>query len=253
MKVICPNKISSLSASSNDSDYPVDNLYDDFTTSLWKAESNVATLHIQVLATSNAIAVVNTNATSIEIIKSVASGVQWASRIQWGSNVNWQIADGGVLSDSYTPGARAQWINYTQTNNPTDIDLVFTSPGGTVVEAGIVRAGYAYSFNSPRVGLAEDRKSTSIINPLPYGGAYIKNKQQNIRKFQLSTYATRDNDFYEFLYDVGLEAEGKPLAWSLTDTLTNQDWTLFASLDGINGAHPYPVYSSISATLLEAV
>lgn len=252
MKVIYPDKVNSISATEEDSDYPVSNLYDQHATSVWKAESKDASITVQVQATSNAIAIFRTNATTANLRFSSGSNIIWEAGTRWGANEAWDYSH-TLITDSYSPTFISQWIDYTEIAGAVDVVIDLVSPNGTVLEVGAIKAGYAYSFNDPRYGFSENRRTTSVINDLGYGYKYIKNKVQNIREFSGGLFITRDSDFYTFMNLIKMQGGSEPLAWRLVDSLSNQDWVVLAYISQLSGNHDYRLYNNLSWSLIEAI
>ena len=293
MKVIYPDKINSISASDEDSDYPVSNLYSKHTTDVWKSTGQYATLICQVNSGSNAFALFNTNAeiigiqfltvngsTTPEIIW--ASGNDWFSEIQWGqiyipseanngtmeaSNIIWED-DARVFSNAqwdqnhetsiranYLVNPLTVWINYGLQSIPIDLTLYLEAPVGEVVQVGAIRAGYAYSFNDIRPGVTESRTSTSIINDLSYGYIYINNAIQNTKNFKCKLDIARNSDFYTLLHNIIVQAKGEPLAWYLAESLSTEYWVVLGYIPsgGFSGSHLFPLDSEVSLSIVEAI
>ena len=256
MKVIYPNKINSISATKEDSDYPVSNLYDTHTTNIWKAATAAtATLILQVTADSNAIALFRTNAISAELTFERGSNVIWEGGTRWGDNTQWDQSHVFGSLGTYSPDYVSQWIDYTSIASATDITISLSANVGETLEVGAVRAGHAYTFNDFRYGLGEDRRSTSVIKNLAYGHTYIKNEAQNIRELAGGLDVTRDSDFYTLLHTIAMQSGAEPLAWRLVTSLRNQDWVILAYIipGGISGTHSLPLDSEMSLSLVEAI
>jgi len=252
MKIIYPDKVNSISATEEDSDYPVSNLYDQHATSVWKAESNSASITAQVQAGSNAVAIFRTNATAVNLRFSSGSNIIWEAATRWGGNSAWDYSH-TLITDSYTPSFISQWIDYTEISGAVDVIIDLVSPGGTILEVGAIKAGHAYSFRDPQYGLSENRKTTSVIKSLSYGYKYIKNKVQNIREFSGGLDIIRDSDVYTFLNLIKIQGGSEPLAWRIVDSLSNQDWVILAYIKSSSNKHSYTFNDVLSFSLIEAI
>ena len=258
MQVIYPNLINSISASEEDTDYPVSNLYNAHTTDVWKAESKDATLRCQVAAGSvgsNAIAIFNTNAVTLDLTFRSGSLIIWETGTRWLSNVGWDQTHTFATITTHLPDNKSQWIDYGDQTDPVDVTIDLEAAPGEILYVGTVKAGYSYTFNDPQPGMSEGRESMSIIKDLSYGYTYIKNQTQNARGFGGGLDIVRETDFYTLMHKIALNAGAKPLAWRLVNGLTNQDWVVLAYIvpGGMSGTHSFPLDSEMSFSLMEAI
>lgn len=78
MKLMYPhNYATAITASTENANFPVENLEDDYVGNLWKATGTVATLIIECAAGTNCLAIFNTNAESITIRLSGWESIDW--------------------------------------------------------------------------------------------------------------------------------------------------------------------------------
>lgn len=238
MKILYPDKISSITASEAATDYPPTNLADNYTTNLWKGTSATATplITLSVAGDSDVVALFNTNATSVDILVKKSTGATV-------SNTHYTV-------DSDLPNI---WAEYTSQVTTHTIEITFNGPSGAVTECGVIRAGKSNTFLDPQKGLHESLKDLSVIVD-SRGSTYYK-KRALIRMFSGQIDTIRDNDFYTFLYTIMKNTGRTPLAWKIVTEFTSQKWTIFAWIvTGFpSGVHSLFNVSTISFSLQEGI
>lgn len=257
MKVIYPDLTVSIAADEEDSDWPVSNTQDDYPGNVWKATSRTAELTIVAGAGANAVAVFNTNATSVTMISKTGNEVAWRDGTEWRNPVTvmWREYDASTYSvyDLTTSGVGAFWAEYTDPEIQHTVYLSFVSPSGTVVQAGVVRVGTVNSFRDPKYGLKEGLIDYSIVKELNNGARYYR-KRNIVRTFSGQLLEDRDVDFYKFMLDIAQTVGPAPLAWRVSTNKTNWEWVVYAALDGMpGGSHDYPSDSLIDFSLIEMI
>ena len=236
MKILYPDKITSIAASSENANYLKENISDDYRGRYWAAgTSTLATLTLGVSADSNALALSNTNSVTVtvQINNSIGSPI-------YGPTAH--------TMDSTRPDL---WVDYTLATGTTQAIITFSSLATAIPYCGVVRAGYAYDFPNPQYGLSESMEDLSIVKKLNNGATYYK-KRDIIRTFSGSLDVDRDTYFYVFMYTIFMNNGQSPLFWRITD-LSGQDWTLFARLNGSmpSGSHANYNNNTISFSLVE--
>lgn len=264
MKVIYPNKISAVSASSSDAEYPTSYLLDDHIKRPWKSTINTGTLTISVDGGSSgilgcgifetnairAVITVRNNTDTADIIPAVTydtGATTWYGFI---------TGDGDYFKNLWHEYSSA---TYPAVESQHKIRIALTASAGQQVYVGIVRAGKSKDFRNPQYGLKEGLKDYSIKKELNNGARYYR-KRDIARTFSGQVMVDRDPDFYKFLHDVAQTAGGIPLAWLLYDDdsvlTTNEEnrWAIFGYLDDMPaGTHDYYSHSQISFSITEAV
>lgn len=235
MKIIASNKITGVTGSTEDAEYPDDNVLDDFRMNPWQAVSAVeSTLTINIAANSNAIAMSYMNSATVTV----------------------EVKDNGG-STIYGPTAHAitinnpnLWVDYTAQALSHSAVLTFSNPG-VAPYCGVVRAGTASEFNSLFKSMREGLKDTSIKHQYNNVARYYKNRDR-LRKFSGTFKGAREDDFYRFMHDiVKVYGEG-PYFFKLTGE-TGNEFVVFGWLDGMPDGTHSTIYSRISANIEEGL
>lgn len=245
------DNITSIVASSEDADFPVENLQDDFTTNLWKATAVSATLTIAV-SKGSAIELLNTNAVSVSAVIGTGGDYELEAGYELETGYELEMSESTTIV-SVLPGSHGRlWIDYPVYTVPHIIKLTLTANGENV-SAGICRAGNVESFNDPLYGLKESSDDYSIEKDLNNGASYFR-KRNVVRTFSgLELIETRAN---AFLFKMSIfDAVGpKPLAIRLTDLVTDDKFILFAKRTSPPQlTHNLPNYTNVSFELREVI
>jgi len=261
MKVIYPNKISAVSASYADAEYPVSYVLDEHIKRPWKSTGNTGTLTIDVDGNSTgvlAVGIFETNATNVKItIRNALDTADIISVVEYDTlATTWYsfiTGDGNYF--------KSIWHEYSHINcqSAHKIKIVFSRADSVVVYCGVIRAGKSKDFRNPAYGLNEGLKDYSIIKELNNGTRYAR-KRDIARTFSGTVTVDRDPDFYKFMHDVAQTAGPIPLAWLIYDdgvTTTSDEenrWAIFAYFESMpSGSHSYFSHSEISFSLVEAI
>jgi hypothetical protein len=262
MKIIYPNNITSIEADKENANYPAEYAITDHVKQRWKSTDNTGKLTIGVSAGSG-VAVYGTNAETITITVRDGLTVEWMSGVEWGDGsgggieTEWLVDNGEYVLGTYglaSSGIGALWAEYPEEDYNHIIDLEFAAAAGIEVFAGVVWAGPANEFRDPKHGIQEGIVSYDIVNELNSGATYIRSRD-NVRTFDFDISVLRDTDFYSFMQDIFLRHGKKPLAWRLSDSMTNWDWAVFgrANKNMPRGIHDLPRYSKIQVSIIEEV
>ena len=262
MKIIYPNNITSIDADKENANFPASFARTDHVKQIWKSTDNTGKLTIGVSAGS-AVAVYGTNAATIKITVRDGLTVEWQDGVEWGDGVGggieteWLKDNGEYVLGTYglaSSGIGALWAEYPAEDYNHIIDLEFTAAAGIKVFAGVVWAGPANAFDDFDFGIKEGIVSYDIVKELNSGATYIRSRD-NVRTFDFDILVERDRKFYEFMQDIFLRHGKKPLAWRLSDNLTNWDWAVFgrANKSMPKGVHSLPGYSRIQVSIIEEV
>lgn len=194
------DNVTSCVASSEDANFPDENLRDDFTTNLWKAASGTtATITLQVTKGS-AILIMNTNATAITIL--TGSGESYVNESGFANESGYAYAADSVTNvpTSDLPGVGGRiWVEYPEILLPHTITISMTA--AAVPYAGIVRAGIVQTFRDPAPNNGEGSQDYSIEKELNNGADYYR-KRNIVRTFSnLSMIETRANAWL-FKHDI---------------------------------------------------
>lgn len=250
MKVIYPEKITAISASSEATNWPASNLLDKYRTNYWQStELGTATLTVSVSGGANAVAIFNIpGVDTVQVVVKDSAGVV----------VSEETYDVHVI-DTYLALVTNQptvydnvWAEYPYQSASHTVELTFTmvDPSDSV-QAGIVRAGLAKEFRNPEFGIQEGLKDYSIVKELNNGAIYER-KRNIVRTFSGSFNAKRDRDYYifrDFYRSIGRAPFAAQLAHGIS-----QDWTIFGRfVREIGGSHGQGNWSRINFEIEEAI
>lgn len=232
-----PEKQGTITADSEDANYPATNLTDNYyRKKVWKAVASVqtATLTVPISAGSSGIGIFNTNAVSGTIT----------------------IADGGtpVLgATAITISHGRYWQEYTYYAGSCVATIELTTTA-TTLEAGIVRAAKLYEIGNPLAsGMSEGEDDHSVKIQLRNGGFYVI-PLEVVRTFSYSMLLDRDAEYRDLmtLYNA---YKGEPFAMLITDnTDDDHQWAVFGCMERPPRAnHSTPTHSNVSVDIKEGV
>lgn len=281
MKVIYPDNISSILASAENANYPATNVQDKHPKKIWKSTGQTATLTLYV-SSGAAVAVFATNAESVSVTIREGVGLDWGEsqdfaiaaedgseintesgspimmepEIDWTGQIDWQMPE-SVSADYDLSGSNvgSMWADYGPKSGAHAIDLDFTAPADSVVEAGIVRAGTVKEYKDPKYGIREGLVDYSIVRELNNGAFYTR-KRDIVRTFSFSVLEDRKDDTYEFLHLLAQLVGPDPVAWRLVYNSNEREWewVVFCRFDGAPQAdHIAADLSSLSVNLIEVI
>lgn len=244
MKIIYPNQIDGVVASSSNPDYPVWNLLDSKPLKVWKGTSPSGSLEITTSGTVNSLFLCNTNAETFTMtVKNVAGTVTYET--QTGSYFESGVSDftGGRIFLEFANSYSAP-VKVTITLMKEDlIDDIY---------AGILRCGLAVSLPDPAYGLKYERQDYSVKSEFSNGGLYVY-KRQTPRSYDINILATY-NQFksLDSLYNL---IGSTPVAMLISEGLNDTDyWSgFFHILDPPTGSYSFYNLVDCSLSIREAI
>lgn len=254
MKVIFENKITSVSASSENASYPASYVLNDSPKRVWKGDSvDTATLTCSTTGAIDTLAIFNTNAEGVSITISDPNEFQWeATELLW-SEISWVSVTTSVSFeiDSQANNS-AIWGTFDAISAPVDVSITLATATGTVIQAGVVVIGSATEFKNPFYGMSQGLVDYSISEQLQNGAWYYK-QRDIVRSFGCQITLERDNDFYTFMNSLARDHGLAPKAWRVTDK-DSFEWVVYARFDDMpQGSHSYPSHSPINFSLIEVI
>lgn len=236
MKIIFNNNISAVTADEENANFPDDNVSNDSIRHVWKATSEDASIVLNINDGSDNLAVFGTNATSITVtITDLADVTIYGPTVY-------------TLTDQ-----SSIWSEYTYQSVPHKAVIDFSAAAGTIIEAGIVRAGFGHVVKSPEYGLNESYKDHSIVKELNNGATFV-NTKPIVRTFSGTFKILRDGEYAAFMRNFVDNTGAGPLPWLITD-INDQDWSIFARINDSfpSGSHNRSKYTNVSFNLIEMV
>jgi hypothetical protein len=234
MKQLWENLITSVSASSENENFPADLLLNRSPKIAWVAADGVYSA-VLTAETSNGVTdiiIAGTNATSISITGTDPNGVGWAEDDGWAEGVTWVSPEVNVYGETIQRSrSQAMWITLsTVVDIPILLEITLTCDSSETLYAGTIMAGVPDDFGGggPRYGAQEGRQDLSVKVVNKNGSIYYK-KRDILRTFAISALlkeasAAKMMDIYE---DIGEQGAG----WKLT-TENDQNVVVYARHDG---------------------
>ena len=237
MILIFPERLSSVTADTEDGAFPATYLTNDKPKRYWKSSgSNIGVLTATVAANSDQIGLFYTNAVSADI----------------------DILVGAVSQETFTidltdPHSHNRfWQSYTAQSVVHTIEITLTAAAATAVYAGVLKIGAGVDLANPAYGLTESRRDFSIIKELNNGAYYIR-KKDSVRSFSLSFLEDRATDFYLFTQVMDYYGP-KPVAILLAEGIDDLEWAIFGHiLNPFSANHAYLNHTNTSYSIVEAV
>jgi hypothetical protein len=257
MKVMANQKITAVTSTSEDANYPDDNILDEHPKKLWKAASgqHEATLTFSITNGSAGIAIFNTNALSISATVTDANAISWyTADVDWSSDAAWVAEDALLSNEVYNLDGEAgsAWLEWATSPVTVSAAITFTASSEGTVQAGVAVSDAVHEFTCPDMGVNEGLKSYDIVKELQNGAFYTK-QRDTVREFSFSFTEDRAIDFYEFMYTVSRELGFEPAAWWLAD-MDDYWWVVYARFSRMpSGSHSMPNHSAIRTQLIEVL
>jgi len=254
----CPlNTLDTITTTSENSAYPVENLLDAHPKKLYKASSGVnsITLTTTLLVGTNCLFLFNTNAESITINAEDFAYGEWFSGNTWFSeNEWWPRSSVSIPTAVVTSGERnAVGLQFTPLIDNKEAVITLVAPAGEAVEVGILWAGVLISANNPSWGLKESQKDYSILKELSNGATYYK-KRDIVRTFSGTIFEHKQTSYNwldKMLLDVSKTYGAKSMPWFITD-MANSRWTIFGRLSSpMSGEFQGYTLSNLTFNIIE--
>ena len=248
------DNVQSFSVDSEDALFPKENMRDDFTTNVWRAEATTATITINV-SKGMAVEVLNTNATSATV--KAMSGEEYVFEADWAFETDWAFASNVEVSATTVyslPGSGGRlWADYAEFAAAHVVTIELTAAEN--VYAGILRAGYVEEFPNPAFGMSEGSLDYSVERELNIGANYYR-KRNVVRQFSwLSLVDTRAN-IWALKHRIFDAVGPQPLAIRIITGCDITDWEFVAyakCLENPQMDHISNDCSRLSFTLQEVI
>lgn len=235
MKIIWPDNITAVAASSEASNYEAEMVLNQWPGAVWKANATTSqTLTITTTAPDAIhLGYTNFNGTLAYTTKNSGGGT---------------VASGNLTANG-SIGAYHYW--YEPPSPETITSVVFTFPAvTTAAQVGIVRAGTLVEISNPKYGMVDGIEDYSIETELNNGGIYSLDRSV-ARVISGEILTTRNSNGTDPL--VSLAASIKSQAFSVM-LIDDPEEILLARFDGRpEASRDYPLYNMVSFALREAI
>jgi len=268
-QVIYPDLITSIYADKQNPNYPIENVENDYIKKVYKSSNNLAIITARVSA-GDSIGIYGTNATYCGIDRRIGSagavwhdgdptGVQgvWHDGIGVGQEGIWKAeslnTETVTLAELET-GQTAIWANWTDPGTGGfSLIITLNCEATAALKVGVIRAGTSLSLADPQYGINEGLHDYSVSTELNNGSWYYL-KRDIVRTFSFSLFEDRASDFYSLMHAIALLRGRRPLAWRLSDNVSDWQWIVFATMDALpSGSHDHRLHTNININLKEVV
>jgi len=255
MKHIANNSIISISASSENVNFPASRLLDEHPKRAWKVSSGYAgMLTAHVAGGCSDIMLAGTNAMTATLNVVDPNEIEWESGVDWETGVEWaEIPATPAIVVTQRSASRSLWVALAETvSSPCILELSLVCDGGETLYAGVAIAGLAetYGGRNPEYGLGHERIDYGIIAENSNGSFYYK-QRDNVRTFDINgIFLTEDSiNLLDSFSSIGYF----PSAWRLTDK-TGNEWVVFGRFAASpKVSHSMPLHSSTQFQIIEVL
>jgi len=254
LQVIAENRMTSVEASSENANYPDDNVLDEHPKKVWKAVDSVTTASLKCTFTGgcNTLAIFGSNASSITANIRDPNAISWPDFVSniWVDVVWVYTPITTTIEMQQTGNSFAMWATFEYLEDTLTMDIIFNS--SETVQAGVVVAGEALGFRNPDYGLTQGAVDYSIPKQMSNGAFWFKQRDV-VRTFSGKMLLERDAEFYSFMNTVARVNSYSPMAWRVTD-LDSFEWVVYARFTNQpQGTHAYPIHSSVDFSIIEVL
>lgn len=235
------NTLSNLVSSSEDANYPVENILDNHPKKVWKSTSiGEADVSFDIGGGSNSLTIFGTNAKRVAVSMTDPNAVEWEDGVVWEADVSWANVyfPSGMSFPLIQQGDTfSLWLDFIVVDGNVRINIIFYSDNNIVVSVGIILCGERTDIGvNPLNQLSEGLIDYSIVRELSNGAIYTK-KRDRVRTFSGNLWLDRQEAFYVMMYEIARDLGPEPAAWKITDTDLSH-WPVFGRLSNMpTGVH----------------
>ncbi len=252
MKVIYDETVNSINATTEDAEYPVENLSDEHPKKPWKATNRTATLTAD-LGYGCALGIVGSNAESVSTSVVLPIATKWETGGAWESGGAWEVLPEIVVPVSLVNTATGDiWIEWERIATVHQVLVELTAPYGDIIEAGVLKAGDVFETLDPLYGMQQGEIDYSVELEMSNGSLFYR-KRDVVRTYSFNLIEERDTTIKEFLRDVSRAKGPAPMMWLLTD-LADSQWIVYAKFASRPAVtHDNVMHSGLTVNLKEVV
>jgi len=241
MLVIKNNSVRSVSATSENPNYPASNLLDRHPTRDWKAADasvSSAVIHVDVSGKTGGLGLVGIVADSAVVDISDPNGIVWQN-VDW-QNVDWiSVPQGLHIQTMFEHGNpySTLWVSFDQFDSAVDISITLFKDGGSseVLSAGTLVVGEMDEISGMQYPVNDGLKDYSISRPLANGSPWYK--KRNIVRTMGGTLRVSRDVFFRFNRDLAQKYGQTPMMWNLMDC-AGMEFVMYGRLSVMpSGAH----------------
>lgn len=234
MKVITDNAIQELTASSENSHYPITNLLDIYPKRKWQAGFpyvTSATITTTVAGFCNSLALVGIVADNVTVAITNPNEAIWEVGTSWETGTGWESIPPDMRIDLTLvtmPGRDdSLWVDFDEFSTTAEITITLSKEATTAepLAAGVLYIGTKDEFVDPDYGLVKGNKDFSIELELSNGTFYY-DKREVVRTISGSIV---EDHFTIHKFLAISEVYGKaPLMWHVVDKFSGDEWIMYA-------------------------
>lgn len=263
MRVICPDQITSLSATNEDASYPASNMQTDHLGEVFKATGVSSVLTVNI-ARGNALGLHGCNAETVEVTR--VGGIQGAWATAGETDGAWATAgvtDGAwptIETEELSPviyreedGSGGFFVSYDQANLSHTLTVALQTDE-SVLEAGAISAGVALSFPDPLHGSGEGIADYTVEHRTRSNSRLLVDGP-TAREFNFTVRMLRETEWRTLVHQVYRVKKSYPLSWLLNDTIGTGYWVVwgFVRPGTLFATHDQPLHSNVRLEIEESI
>lgn len=255
MKVLPASTITSVAASSENANYPANNILDEHPKKLWKGTGANETLTFEIGEGANSFYLFNTNATGATFYISDPNFVDWVSDVEWVSDIEWAINDNFIAVaeiNGLNGSDGGVMVTFEKQTSIIQLVVSLTNENGDILQAGVAVAGESFEYPGPAIdNLSEGFIDYSYVDELSNGAVFVKNRDL-VREFDVASIMTKTL-FDSFITNVIRIVKSNPAAWFIS-TDDDPRWLVYARFRRLpDGIHSIPGYTQVKFKLTEVI
>jgi hypothetical protein len=232
MKLIPVNTTVSVSATTENPNYPAENMLNNSPKKKWISNSiSSQTVTVNLRAGSSSLALFNLNGiSSISISSEDGFNVEWGGSTQWGGSTEWgERQNPGIsLSRTINIDNGSAWFDFGVTiNDGTELTIDITSNLGSFPSIGIITSGDTFKCDDPSPGWSYEFTDYSVVTELS-NGSFDSRDRDTVRMFSGNFYMLIDSEFFAFSRLVRNSIKMNPAAWFFASKKEEEEYLLYA-------------------------
>lgn len=255
MECIYNNKITTITSTNEDPNYPWSNMLDEHPKQWGSSDPaddtpHLVTIEMTVTNGGQAFGIFNTNAkTVVYTLIDRDDVVVETKTFDLASAKTYEEFFSGEISEIWT----FIYHPYPYQLGNHKVRLALTGAVvGQPVYVGVAVAGNRKQFINPNRGIQESLVDYSVEETTNNGSFYYE-KREVVRKFTGGLSLQVDTELYTMLYNLGQQIGKQPLAWKITDFIGSK-WTVYARFDQLPSAtHNNITFGAANFSLLEVI
>ena len=243
MKIITTNNIIRVETTSEQANWPVENILDEHPKKKYKPVEGVSYAKITANLSGGLDSIALFNLVANEVVVRIIdpNGVQWASGIEWETDTDWEESQ---PEEAYSydkvefEDTKAVWVEFTNISTSSiNVEIQLYGDSSMQMEVGVAIAGNALDVvDDPQYGIQEGFVDYSIVKELNNGAMYYK-QRDIVRTFSVRLNTSNTNTL-NLLNKMARKYGRQPMAFRLTETGDSIDnnFILYGRVDNMPSA-----------------